>query len=463
MRWRRPSPRIGPPAVGRSPSWRRSARRPRPRSTRSPPSPTSPSARACGCTSTRRMPGRWPCCPIVEPRSTGWERADSIVINPHKWLFTPLDASLLLTRRMPVLRDAFSLVPEYLRTLDRDGAGARLQRVHAAARAAVPGAEAVDPAALVRAGRAASADRPTPRDGADVRRAGSTTIRTGSGWRPVPFSTVCFRWHPAGGRDRGRARRAQRGDHGRGQPRPARSFLSHTRLDGRFTIRVAIGNLRTEPRASRAGLGAPARGRRRRAAMSPTPTPRDVQYFASTDELRDWFDANHETADGAVARLPPQGDRPADRVLVARRSTRRCASAGSTACATASTTSAAPSASRPGARAATGARSTWPRSPSLTGRGPDAPGRARRVRGADAGAGPAIYSYERDAAAFTRRGDGPVPGGRGRVGRLGATAAVGYRKTATYWVTSAKRRRHASAPAGHAHREPRRRPQAGRA
>jgi uncharacterized protein YdeI (YjbR/CyaY-like superfamily) len=31
--------------------------------------------------------------------------------------------------------------------------------------------------------------------------------------------------------------------------------------------------------------------------MSPTPTPRDVQYFASTDELRDWFDANHETAD----------------------------------------------------------------------------------------------------------------------------------------------------------------------
>ncbi|HSO29104.1 MAG TPA: pyridoxal-dependent decarboxylase, partial [Candidatus Sulfomarinibacteraceae bacterium] len=50
----------------------------------------------------------------------GWERADSIVVNPHKWLFSPLDASLLLTRRMPALRDAFSLVPEYLRTLDRE-------------------------------------------------------------------------------------------------------------------------------------------------------------------------------------------------------------------------------------------------------------------------------------------------------------------------------------------------------
>jgi aromatic-L-amino-acid decarboxylase len=43
----------------------------------------------------------------------GWERADSIVVNPHKWLFTPIDASLLLTRRMSSLRDAFSLVPPH--------------------------------------------------------------------------------------------------------------------------------------------------------------------------------------------------------------------------------------------------------------------------------------------------------------------------------------------------------------
>ena len=59
---------------------------------------------------------------IAERRGpfAGWERADSIVVNPHKWLFTPLDASLLLTRRMDRLRAAFSLVPEYLRTLDRD-------------------------------------------------------------------------------------------------------------------------------------------------------------------------------------------------------------------------------------------------------------------------------------------------------------------------------------------------------
>src|SRR5437773_7261256 len=53
----------------------------------------------------------------------GWERADSIVVNPHKWLFAPLDASLLLTRRMDDLHAAFSLRPEYLRTLDRVAPG----------------------------------------------------------------------------------------------------------------------------------------------------------------------------------------------------------------------------------------------------------------------------------------------------------------------------------------------------
>ena len=46
----------------------------------------------------------------------GVERADSLVVNPHKWLFTPVDCSVLFTRRPEALRDAFSLLPEYLRT-----------------------------------------------------------------------------------------------------------------------------------------------------------------------------------------------------------------------------------------------------------------------------------------------------------------------------------------------------------
>jgi aromatic-L-amino-acid decarboxylase len=54
-------------------------------------------------------------CPELRPLFAGWERADSLVVNPHKWLFTPMDCSAFLTRRSEDLRRAFSLVPEFLR------------------------------------------------------------------------------------------------------------------------------------------------------------------------------------------------------------------------------------------------------------------------------------------------------------------------------------------------------------
>jgi aromatic-L-amino-acid decarboxylase len=45
----------------------------------------------------------------------GTERADSIVVNPHKWLFVPLDFSALYTRHPEILRSVFSVIPDYLR------------------------------------------------------------------------------------------------------------------------------------------------------------------------------------------------------------------------------------------------------------------------------------------------------------------------------------------------------------
>ena len=54
--------------------------------------------------------------PEMRHHFAGWEAADSIVVNPHKWLFTPIDASVLYTRHQDVFRRAFSLVPEYLTT-----------------------------------------------------------------------------------------------------------------------------------------------------------------------------------------------------------------------------------------------------------------------------------------------------------------------------------------------------------
>ena len=56
------------------------------------------------------------CLPSMREHFDGWERADSIVVNPHKWLFTPVDCSVLYARDPAELRAAFSLVPAYLET-----------------------------------------------------------------------------------------------------------------------------------------------------------------------------------------------------------------------------------------------------------------------------------------------------------------------------------------------------------
>jgi aromatic-L-amino-acid/L-tryptophan decarboxylase len=169
----------------------------------------------------------------------GWERADSLVINPHKWLFTPLDASLLLTRRMEALRAAFSLVPEYLRTLDRETPvrdyneyqpqlGRRFRALKLWIQLRWFGLEGL---------------RRRLRHHLELADRFATMVDADPDWErvaPVPFSTVCFRRR--GGSDDDNAAIMDAVN------RTGEVFLSHTRLDGRFTIRLAVGNLRTEER-----------------------------------------------------------------------------------------------------------------------------------------------------------------------------------------------------------------------
>ena len=175
----------------------------------------------------------------------GWERADSIVVNPHKWLFTPLDASLLLTRRMADLRAAFSLVPEYLRTLDRESPvrdynefTPQLGRRFRALKLWIQ---------LRWFGLAGLRERIERH--IEMAAAFARWIDEASDWErlaPVPFSTVCFRWNPGGLEDDELdARNAAIMD---AVNRTGEVFLSHTKLRGRFTIRLSVGNLRTEPR-----------------------------------------------------------------------------------------------------------------------------------------------------------------------------------------------------------------------
>ena len=60
------------------------------------------------------------CFPNSRYLMDGVERADSLVVNPHKWLFIPMDLSVLFLRDEATVRRAFSLVPEYLTTTDGD-------------------------------------------------------------------------------------------------------------------------------------------------------------------------------------------------------------------------------------------------------------------------------------------------------------------------------------------------------
>jgi len=184
---------------------------------------------------------------------SGWERADSIVVNPHKWFFTPLDASLLLSRRMSSLRAAFSLVPEYLRTLDRE------QPVHDFNEYQPQLGRRMRALKLWFLVRYFGVDGLRRRIDRHCRLAEQLAVDVDAHpdferLAPVPFSTVCLRWRPAalaGHEDEPEVRARLDAANERlmaAVNATGEIFLSHTRLHGRFAIRVAIGNLRTEER-----------------------------------------------------------------------------------------------------------------------------------------------------------------------------------------------------------------------
>jgi aromatic-L-amino-acid decarboxylase len=180
----------------------------------------------------------------------GADRADSIVMNPHKWLFTPIDCSVLWTRRPEMLRGAFSVVPEYLTTSD--------------------GTEEDAPNLMdygtslgrrMRALKLWMVIRAFGSDGLAARiREHCAFASMLAQWveeeldfellAPAPLSVVCLRAHPPGLDDPGtldtlNQRIVERINSA------GRYFLSHTRLRDAYAIRVAFGNLRQEERHAR--------------------------------------------------------------------------------------------------------------------------------------------------------------------------------------------------------------------
>ena len=184
----------------------------------------------------------------------GAAEADSLVVNPHKWLFTPIDFSAFYTRREEAVRAAFSLVPEFLRTPEQD-------RVRNFMDYGIP---------LGRRMRALKLWMVFNSFGMEGLRARLRDhIRLGA-WlageidadpafermAPTHFSLVCLRWLAPGrpgvptlgaARDEALNRLNETLLHRLNES--GRLFLSHTVLDGRYTLRMAIGNIRTDQAA----------------------------------------------------------------------------------------------------------------------------------------------------------------------------------------------------------------------
>lgn len=166
----------------------------------------------------------------------GCDRADSVVVNPHKWLFTPVDCSVLFCRREDVLRRAFSLVPPYLAeaeasevrnlmdygtSLGRRFRGLKLWFVLRAF--GLEGVREILAAHLRMAQELRSWVEDDP----------AFELLA-----PVPFSTVCFA-HRDGD---ARTERIVEEVNASGV-----AFVSHTKVRGRYAIRLAIGNSGTTP------------------------------------------------------------------------------------------------------------------------------------------------------------------------------------------------------------------------
>jgi aromatic-L-amino-acid decarboxylase len=180
--------------------------------------------------------------PELRPLFDGMEQADSIVFNPHKWLLTNFDCTAYFVRDPAALLATFQTAPEYLRTAYDDNVvnfrdwGIQLGRRFRALKLWFVirsyGVEGLR--ALIRRHVALA--------------------RELAGWieadpefelmAPVPFGLVCFRWRPAGRTEdeldalNGRLLAAVNADR--------RRHLTHTRLDGRYVIRLVIGQRTTE-------------------------------------------------------------------------------------------------------------------------------------------------------------------------------------------------------------------------
>jgi aromatic-L-amino-acid decarboxylase len=171
-------------------------------------------------------------CPELRWAFEGVERADSLLVNPHKWMLVPVDCSLLWTRRPEALRSAFSLIPEYMRTPETiDGLadfgpalGRRFRSLKLWAVLRCYGREGL---------------QQVIREHIRLAELFESWVREERGWEVCAtrhFSLVCFRREGSDDENEALLERVNAS---------GEIFISHTRLHEQYVLRLAIGNVRT--------------------------------------------------------------------------------------------------------------------------------------------------------------------------------------------------------------------------
>ena len=173
-------------------------------------------------------------CPEFRWAFAGVERADSLVVNAHKWMLTPMDCSLLWSSRPDDLRAAFSLIPEYLRTPDAEDALSLSEYGPALGRRF----RSLKLWAVLRCHGRSGLQRHI-RNGVELAAKFERWVAEADGWElcaPRHFSVVCFRLEGDDAQNRALLERVNAS---------GEIFISHCVLNGRYVLRLAVGQMST--------------------------------------------------------------------------------------------------------------------------------------------------------------------------------------------------------------------------
>ena len=178
--------------------------------------------------------------PEFQPYFKGMERADSIVTNPHKWLFTPFDLSILYVKDLDLLKQTFSLVAEYLKVSEtvtnQMDYGIQLGRRFRSLKLWF---------VMRYFGQTGLIER--LREHCRLARLFASWVDDSPDFEmlaPVPFALVCFRAYPKSGEDLDALNEKIMNEiNASGE-----AYLSHTKLDGKYTLRLSVGSIRVEER-----------------------------------------------------------------------------------------------------------------------------------------------------------------------------------------------------------------------